>query len=550
MDLWTDELWSEALPIGDLAIRGARRWPDTDAVVFPGERLTYAQLAEDAVETARRLRGLGVGPGEHVGILMANCIDYTRLVLGVTMLGATAVVINARYQGRDLAHVVVDADVSLLVTSDLVAEHVDHLERIKDAFPGLADTRAGDGFSVPGAPRLRGVVVLADDPGPAYVDRAAFDAAGRDVAPAEVHRLRAQVPIRAVGMMMYTSGTTALPKGCLLSHEMIVRNGMATGRRLDVRTGDRFWDPLPMFHMSSVLPLVACLAVGGTFISMTHFDAETSLDLLEDERVTHCYPTFPTITQALLNHPRWEEAKLDDIRVVNNVAPPSTLRKLQQAWPDAVQVTAYGSTETGGVVSFGLLTDDLDDRIDTSGPPFPGIEVRVVDPHGEPLPAGQRGELCVRGYSLFEGYHGADGKTDEQFDDDGWFHTGDIGRLDEEGRISYLGRLKDMLKVGGENVAAAEIEALLQEHPDVSIAAVVGIPDERLVEVPAAFVELRPDGAVTGEQLIDWTEGRIANFKRPVHARVITEWPMSATKIQKFRLRDQLMVELGLSEDA
>ncbi|NYE35821.1 fatty-acyl-CoA synthase [Nocardioides cavernae] len=538
--------WGEAIPFGDLPVRGAALWPETEAVVFPHERLTYAELADDAELAARALRGMGVGPGDHVGVLMANCADYARITFGITMLGAVAVLINARYQGGDLRHVVIDAGLKVLVTGDQEGQPFGMTERLEAAFGDL-DPQQPDAFPLASAPALEAVVVLSHGDAPAYTSRDAFHARAEDVTPEEVHRLRRQVPIRAVGMMMYTSGTTARPKGCALSHEMVVRNGIAVGQRLDVQVDDKFWDPLPMFHMSSVLPLVACTAVGATFISMEHFEAGAALALMGAEVVTHVYPTFPTITQALANHPTFGDVDWSRVRVVNNVAPPATLRQLQDLWPDAALVTAYGSTEAGGCVSFSVPSDSLADRTDTCGPPFPGIEVRVVDPATNlPVPTGERGELCVRGYSLFEGYHNAPELTAEAVDADGWFHSGDIGALDDEGRISYLGRLKDMLKVGGENVAAVEIEGVLQSHPAVNIAQVVGIPDARLVEVPAAFVELKPGASLEADELVGFLRGEIANFKLPHHVRVVEEWPMAATKIQKFRLREELCGELGI----
>ncbi|EHK82452.1 class I adenylate-forming enzyme family protein [Saccharomonospora azurea] len=541
--------WAEALPYGDVVVRGAALWPDSEALIFPGERLTYAELAAGAERAARSLRGLGIGPGDHVGILMANCPDFARVAYGTTMLGAVAVLINARYQGGDLRHVVTDAEIKILVTGDQEGQPFEMTDRIEAAFADL-DPQRPDAFPIASAPNLEAVVVLGHggSDAPAYTGRRRFDAAAERVTAEEVHELRRQVPTRSVGMMMYTSGTTAKPKGCLLSHEMVVRNGIACGRRLDVRRADRFWDPLPMFHMSSVLPLIACLHVGATFISMQHFEAKAALDLMAGERVTHAYPTFPTVTQAVANHPDFASVDWSELRVVNNVAPPETLRQLQALWPNAALVTAYGSTETGGCVSFSVPTDTLAQRTDTCGPPFPGIQVRVVDPDtGRPVPAGERGEICVRGYSMFEGYHNAPELTAEKTDADGWFHTGDIGTLDADGRITYLGRLKDMLKVGGENVAAVEIEGVLQSHPAVTIAQVVGIPDERLAEVPAAFVELKPGFEVTPEELVEFLRGEIANFKLPHHVRIVTEWPMAATKIQKFRLREALCAELGIA---
>lgn len=540
--------WGEAMPFGDLPVRGAALWPDAEAIIFPHERLTFTELADDAELAARALRGLGVGPGDHVGVLMANCPDYARITFGITMLGAVAVLINARYQGGDLRHVITDAGLKVLVTGDQEGQPFGMTQRIEAAFSDL-DPQQDGAFPLASAPDLEAVVVLASTGGQAaaYISRDVFYAGAEKASPTEVHHLRREVPVRGIGMMMYTSGTTAKPKGCALSHEMVVRNGIAVGERLDVQTGDRFWDPLPMFHMSSVLPMVACLHAGASFISMEHFEAGTALELMGAEIVTHVYPTFPTITQALANHPSFGDVDWSQVRIVNNVAPPTTLRQLQDLWPNAALVTAYGSTEAGGCVSFSNPTDTLEKRTDTCGTPFPGIQVRVVDPAtNEPVPTGERGELCVRGYSVFEGYHNATDQTAEAVDADGWFHTGDIGALDEDGRISYLGRLKDMLKVGGENVAAVEIEGVLQSHPAVNIAQVVGIPDDRLVEVPAAFVELKPGASAEPEELVEFLRGEIANFKLPRHVRVVEEWPMAATKIQKFRLREGLCAELGI----
>jgi len=536
------------VPIGDIPVRGAALWPDAEALVFPEARLTYSELAEDAELAARALRAMGVGPGDHVGILMANCPDFVRVLYGATMIGAVAVLINARYQGDDLAHVITDAGITVLVTGDQVGQPHGLAERIEAALPDL-DPSAADGLPVASAPCLSQIVVLgaAETVAAAYVDRSRFEQLAQRVPPDEVDRLRRTVPLRSVGMMMYTSGTTSKPKGCQLSHEMVVRNGIAAGERLDIRRGDRFWDPLPMFHMSSILPMTGCLHTGATFISMGHFDADPALELMDRERVTHAFPTFPTITQAIANHPRFGEVDFSALRLVNNVATPARLRELQQLWPGAAIVTAYGSTETGGVVSFSSIDDTLEQRTDTCGKPFPGIEVRIVDGEtGAEMPTGERGEICVRGYSLFEGYHNNPEQTGTAVDADGWFHTGDIGAVDAEGRISYLGRLKDMLKVGGENVAAVEIEELLQQHPAVSIAQVVGIPDDRYVEIPAAFVELVDGVEASPEQIAQWMQGKIATFKLPRHVRVVEEWPVAATKIQKFRLRDQLCAELGI----
>ena len=347
--------------------------------------------------------------------------------------------------------------------------------------------------------------------------------------------------------MMYTSGTTAMPKGCPLSHEALVRPAMEAGRtRFELTASDRMWDPLPMFHMSFVLPFVACVDAGAALLSMERFDPGEALSYMAREGTTVNFASFPTITEAFLNHPDYASTPLS-FRLVNNVAPADMLRSMQERMPFARLISAYGLTEAGGVVAFGEPGDTLEQRTTTSGRPFRGIEVQVRDLDTDAVVApGERGEILLRGYCLFEGYYKDAAKNAETYTDDGWFRTGDIGCLDPDGRISYLGRSKDMLKVGGENVAAAEIEGFLSQHPAVMLAQVVAAPDAKYVEVPAAFVQLKPGATATADELIDFCRGRIASFKVPRHVRFVDAWPMSATKIQKYRLREQLLDELAL----
>jgi fatty-acyl-CoA synthase len=537
----------EVTTLGDLVVRGADRYGDADAIVFPDSRRTYDELLDGSIRAARSLRALGVGPGDHVGVLMANCVEYAEILFGTAMLGGVAVLLNARYRGAELRYVVENADLKVVVTSDIVAEHVDHVDRLRDAFPALRESRDPRHLALADAPELESIVFLGP-PTENLVDRVEFEAGAETVDEDEVHRLRSQVAIRDLGMMMYTSGTTAHPKGCLMTHEMVVRNGMNAGRkRFEIQPTDRFWDPLPMFHMSAILPLMGCLDAGAAWLGMTHFEPGAALTMMREEGATLAFPTFPPITQALLNHPDWASTSADlDIRMLCNISAPDTLRKLQEQWAPAIQITAYGCTEIGGVACFNEATDTLEQRVTTSGRPFPGIQLRVVDPSNRPVPTGERGEIVARGYSVFEGYYKDPERTAEVIDDEGWFHTGDIGSMDADGRVSYLGRLKDMLKVGGENVAAAEIEALVEGHPAVAIAQVVSFPDDRLMEVPAAFVQLKPGATVSESELIEFCQGKVASFKIPRFVRIVDEWPMSATKIQKFKLRHQLAEELGV----
>jgi len=298
------------------------------------------------------------------------------------------------------------------------------------------------------------------------------------------------------------------------------------------------------------LPMLAIFDVGGAYLTMPFFDAGKALRMLTEERATATYPCFVTIMSDIIYHPDFPKADLSRIRLMNSnfaVQPAGIRDAMLKAMPDAIQVGTFGMTETAGTVTTSMLTDPLGERVGRLGKPLPGLEVRIVDHDtGLNVSPGARGEVLVRGYSTLEGYYKDAEKTAAAIDADGWFHTGDVGSIDAAGTIMFHGRTKDMLKVGGENVAAAEIEASLQRHGAVKLAQVVGIPDARYAEVPAAFVELKPGEIATEQELIAHCKAEIAGFKVPRHVRFVTEWPMSTSKIQKFRLRDQLLKELDL----
>jgi fatty-acyl-CoA synthase len=544
--------WHSAWTLGDVLVRAAARDPHAEAVVFPDRRRTYGELEAGAVAVGRSLAALGIGRGSHVGILMPNCMDFVEVLLGASLLGAVVVPVNARFKPRELGHVIVDGDLDVLLTSDIIERHTDYVALLHETLEGLADAPDPRALRLPAAPRLGTIVLLGAGGAPGMMDRAAFAALAADVDADHVDVARSRVAMRDVAVMMYTSGTTAMPKGCPLSHEALVRTSVVGVRsRFRLTPQDRFWDPLPLFHMSAILPLIGVMDAGAAFISTTHFHADEALQTLDDERVTVSFATFPAITQQLLNHPEYHADRWKHIRQINNVAPRDTLVAMQEQMPHTIQTSAYGCTEVGGVVAFGDPRDPLEARVGATGRPFDGIEVEIRSLEtGEPVGSGERGTIHVRGYCVFEGYYKEPELTAQRIDADGWFDTGDIGALDEEGRVTYLGRIKDMLKVGGENVAAVEIESHLGAHPAVAIAAVVGVPDPRYMEVPAAFVQLRPGSAVTEEELLEHCRRGLARFKVPRHLRFVTEWPMSATKIQKFRLAEQLARELEAERTA
>jgi fatty-acyl-CoA synthase len=420
-----------------------------------------------------------------------------------------------------------------VVTNDIVEAHTDYVELLNRA-------------NVQQVPTLETLVFLGKGHRDGFMDRDTFYRLAEDVDPAEVDTRHADTVITDTALMFYTSGTTAMPKGCPLDHIVLQHAGVVGGAdRLRLIEGDVVWSPLPMFHSAFTQPLTGTLHFGGTFVSMTHFNPEEALELITREKVTVAFPAFPTITLQLLNHPRYTPDTFKGVRTMLNVGPPEELMAMQALMPHTTQITAFGMSECGGSIAMCAPEDSVALRSQCSGKALPGIEIEVRDPEtGETLAPGERGEIVARGRGVFGGYYNDPAKTAAAFWEGGWFRTGDLGVLDAESRITFHGRLKDMLKVGGENVAAVEIEGYLALHPAVKLAQVVGLPDEKYGEVPVAFVELVPGATTTEAEMIEFCRDEIASFKIPRHVRFVQDWPMGATKILKSVLRELILAEM------
>ncbi len=537
----------QIVPLGDLVDRRAASTPDRAALVFPGERVTFAELAQRSDERARALLGLGAEPGDTVGILMPSGVDFVALMLGAAKVGAIPVLVNARFKARELRHVITNGDLTMVLTSSSVADAVDFPALLLEAVP---DAATGDGAGThptDDMPRLRHLVLVDDDARPGFLGAADVETATASSTTAAVRERQAAVRVEDVGLIMYTSGTTASPKGAMLGHDALVRQGrLVAETRFHLTSDDVVWTPLPLFHIGGMGHVLTCIVAGCTMVHCGHFDVDVAIAQLVDEGCTVAVPAFETMWLQVLDHPDFSEEALGGLRLVLAVGIPERLRLMQDRLPGAPMVTTFGGTESTSHLSIALADDPPETRLTTGGHPLPGIEVRIVDPDtGEDLPAGERGEIVYRGWNRFLGYYNEPELTAQVIDDDGWFHSGDVGILDGDGRLSYVGRIKDMLKVGGENVAAAEIEGFLVDHPAVQIVQVVSAPDARYTEVPAAFVELKPGATTTEQELIDHCRGRIATFKVPRYVRFVDEWPMSGTKIKKYELRERIAAELA-----
>lgn len=543
----------EVTTIGDLLLKAYDRYPERPALIFPDSQWSYAELVERAMRTARGLKALGIKPHDHVGILMPTSPELVQVFFAVAFCGAVSVMINARYKSSELAYVIENADLVTLITTDTVAEHVDFVERLNSALPSLAGSTDIYNLIPSNAPRLRSLVMLGDAQPAGFISRSAFEQAADEISELEVHRSRVAVRLRDYGLILYTSGTTSNPKGCLITHEAMSRNSSILGRhRFQLTHEDKIWSPLPLFHIAAMLPLLAIFEVGGCYLGMGHFEPGLALRMLEEHRVTMAFTPFVTFLQALIYHPDFERTDLSSVKLMNScfaAQPKSVGDAFRKAMPQTLQAGTFGMTEASGIVATAQWGMDPELGFSRLGLPMIGQEVRIIDSQtGQDLPLGERGEVLIRGYNLFDGYYRDPQKTAEALDADGWFHSGDIGSLDENGHVMFHGRTKDMLKVGGENVAAAEIETVLARHPAVKLAQVVGIPDDKYSEVPCAFIELAPGQQASEAELIAFCRGESASFKVPRLVRFVDEWPMSASKIQKFQLRTALLRELGIVE--
>jgi acyl-CoA synthetase (AMP-forming)/AMP-acid ligase II len=490
------------------------------------ERVSFQDLQRACLDYAGRLRDLGVGPGDRIGILMPNSLAWVQTLLASSMLGAVVVPLNTRYELDELRYVAGHAELHTLVTTAQRAGSTDFEELTRRSLPEAWGGDPPDGYErLP----LRHVLIdRADGSGPAP----SFDA----VLPA-AHAVRPT----DLATVLYTSGTTSRPKGCLMSHEALVRTGVARFEERRVAPEPlTVWTPCPLFHVGALVPLLGCLASGATFVTSTRFDPAEALATLEREHVTTALPLFSAFTDAMLDHPAFAGVDLSRLRDILTTGPASGVERAQRAFAPAKLVAGYGMTELCGVAASSPVDEPDEERLVWTGRPFGGIEMAIVDPDsGRALPPGCLGEIVARGYCTVTAYLHDDKATAAAFDDEGWFHTGDMGIAAPDGRIAFRGRYKDMLKVGGENVSALEVEEYLGRHPAVRRAEVVGMPDGRLDEVVAAFVELEPGQAASPEEIIAYCQGRIARFKVPRLVRFVPQerWPMSATKVDKVTLR-------------
>jgi fatty-acyl-CoA synthase len=513
--------------------------PDNDAVVsvHQGIRLSYAAFAEAVEEVARGLIGIGVEPGERVGIWAPNSAEWAILQYATAKMGAILVNLNPAYRSSEIAYALGQAGVSTLVMAPRFRsiDYVATLEEVAGDLPGLT----------------RRIVLGGDTP----VGSMSWDDLRDAASGATADQLRAREAVLQFDdpvNIQYTSGTTGFPKGATLSHHNILNNGYFVGRGCGYTDADRVCVPVPLYHcFGMVMGNLACTTHGATIVYPAEgFEPEATLAAVAAERCTSLYGV-PTMFIAELDHPGFAGHDLSSLRtgiMAGSPCPVEVMKRVRAEMHMDEVTICYGMTETSPV-SFQTATDDpVDKRVGTVGRVHPHVEVKVVDPDsGRVVPRGEPGELCTRGYPVMLGYWDNAEATAESIDRAGWMHTGDLAVLDDDGYANIVGRIKDLVIRGGENVYPREVEEFLYGHPAVADVQVIGVPDERYGEELCAWVRLRDGEQAGGDELRAWCQGRIASFKVPRYWRFTDEFPMTVTgKVQKFKMREVSIEELGL----
>ncbi|WP_198384154.1 AMP-binding protein [Roseomonas sp. KE2513] len=512
--------------------------PEVEAVVATSGRITFAALEREVARIRAALLAAGVGRGEHVGLLMGNGPRWVSIFLALGSIGAVTVPVNTRFQAEEMAYALRQSRVRRLFAADRFLR-IDFVAMLRGIIPGL-DSALPDAA----LPELREVVVVGKDVPVGARSWEDFLSAGQG------HEAPPRCAPDDVLLMQYTSGTTSFPKGVMLTHRSMCANAFFSGGRMGLRIADRFHSARPFFHVAgSTLSVLSCIQHVTTLVTMDRFEPAEALRLMEKERCTH-FSGNDTMALMLLNHPDRARRKLV-LRGAWAAASPSIVRRIIEEMGARDCVVGYGLSEASPNIAQSCWWEPEEVRISGHMRPQPGLEIRIRDLEtGEDLPPGGTGEILVRGWNVMQGYFDKPKETAETLTADGWLLTGDLGRLDEAGRLEFAGRAKDLVRVGGENVSPAEVEDILHRHPAIRQAVVVGVPDPRLMEVPCAFVILNEGQSCEPEALIAWSKENMAGFKVPRYVQVVESFESigmtASSKIQKKQLAKHAIEVLGI----
>jgi fatty-acyl-CoA synthase len=524
----------------DLLDEITARQPDREALVFEDRRLTYRELQAEAERVARGLHALGVRPGDRVAAIMSNRLEWPVLAFGAYQLGATFVPLSTWYRSWDLDHAIRHCRAQFLVTMGSFRGNA-YVDALRELAPELSAQPRED-LRLERFPDLRRVVVLGDAPAlPSTYTWDELLALGVDVPDAALASSRGAAGPDDLAYLLYTSGSTAAPKGVMVRHAGCCENGFDIGERLHLTSADRVWLVVPMaWALGSQNAMSAIVTHGACMVLQEHMEAGPALALLSRERVTAIYSTANIVT-ALVEHPDHASTDLSALRTAATSGHPEEIRRAieELAAPEACNV--YGATETYGNCCVTDASEPVDVKLYSQGPPLPGMELRIADPEtGAWLAPGETGEVLVRGH-IVPGYWDDPQNTAAAFHD-GYYYTGDLGYLDERGFFHFVSRRKEIIKTGGINVAPAEVEAFLTEHPDVKEAYVLGVPDPVKDEAVVAVVQRKTGATLAAEDLLAYCRQHIAGFKIPQRLLFVEEREVPRTSTGKVNKRELLQL--------
>ncbi|NLJ41223.1 MAG: AMP-binding protein [Clostridiales bacterium] len=510
---------------------------------------TYAEFRDDVDAFARSLIAIGVKPGDKVAIWATNVPQWFITFWAATKIGAILVTVNTAYKIYEMEYLLRQSDTHTLVMTDGYKDS-DYVAIIKELCPELEEAKMGKPLHVRRLPFLRNIITIDSQQKGCLTWEDAL-VAGKKTPLEEVYRRALSLNRHDICNMQYTSGTTGFPKGVMLSHYNVVNNGKNIGDNMDLSTADRMMIQVPMFHcFGMVLAMTAAVTHGTTMSPLAYFSPKPALDCITKEKIT-CFHGVPTMFIALLEHKDFAKTDFSHMRTGIMAGSPCPIKVMQEV-VDKMNMTeitiVYGQTEASPGCTQSRIDDSVDLRVSTVGRALPGIECKIVDPKtGEDLPDNVDGEFVARGYNLMKGYYKMPEATAAAIDQDGWLHTGDLARRDENGYYKITGRIKDMIIRGGENIYPKEIEDFIYTHPKVMDVQVIGVPDEQYGEEIMACVILKEGEELTADELKAFVRSSIAKHKTPKYVDFVREFPMNAAgKIMKYKMREQAEEKLGL----
>jgi fatty-acyl-CoA synthase len=541
--------------IGQSLERTARRWPDRAALVVRSQdvRLTWSGLLDAVDAFAAGLLALGLAPGDRVGIWSPNNAEWVIAQLATARAGLILVTINPAYRLHELEYALTKVGCRALISATAFKSS-DYAAMLAALLPELAHCAAGR-LRAARVPSLEIVIQIGAHSIPGSFAFAEVAAAGDTAARERLAVLGAQLQFDDPINIQFTSGTTGAPKGATLTHHNILNNGFFTAEGMRLTEADRLCIPVPLYHcFGMVMGVLGCVTHGAAMVFPGEgFDALAVLQTLAEERCTALYGV-PTMFIAEMGHPDFEKFDLSSLRtgiMAGSPCPIEVMRRAMTLMHLRDITIAYGMTETSPVSFQTGLDAPVERRVSTVGKIHPHLEAKVIDAEGRILPAGQPGELCTRGYSVMLGYWDDAERTAQAIDRAGWMHTGDLATIDAEGYCAIVGRIKDMVIRGGENVYPREIEEFLYRHPKIMDVQVFGVPDEKFGEEICAWIKLRAGEEMDADEVRAFCRDQIAYYKVPRHVRFVQEFPMTVTgKMQKFLMREAMLRDLGTPERA